>query len=104
MPYRDDPDCLALDAIEQAVRGNDDFSIGKLGKFGKDATGARKPLEPTQHSFSSLSEPPSGNRIVANNIRDRVKELPAAGRREANLHRQASARRRSASARTSPRS
>ena len=34
VPDRDDPDGLALGAIEEAIRWNDDLSKRKIGEFG----------------------------------------------------------------------
>jgi hypothetical protein len=47
MPYADDPDGLAGNAIEEAVRGHDDLAIGKVEEFGKGTTRLGKPLQPT---------------------------------------------------------
>ena len=97
VPDRDDPNGLACDAVEEAIRGDDD-------ELREDATGFGKPLEPAQHGLGALLEPPGGGRIVAKDIRDDVEESPSAGGCEADPHGQAFASRRSASARTSSRS
>ncbi len=78
MPHPDDPNGLALDAIEEAVPRNDDLSVGEIGEFRKGATRLGKPLQPTQHGLGSPFEPPGGGRIIAYNVRDRIKELPPA--------------------------
>jgi hypothetical protein len=36
-------------------------------------------LQPAQHGFGSLLEPPAGGGIVTNDVRYDVKELPAPG-------------------------
>ena len=100
MPDRDNPDGLACDTVEETVRGDDDLPIRKIRELGKDATGFRKPLKPAQHRFSPLLEPPGGRGILAKNVRDDLEELASAGRCEADFRRQASANKRSASART----
>ena len=104
MPDCDNPNGLACDAVEAAVWGDDDLSIRKIRELWKDATGFGEPLEPAQHDLSTLLEPPGGGRILAKVGRDDVKEPPSAGWCKADLHRQASASSRSASARTSSRS
>ena len=45
MPYADDPNGLACNAIEEAVRGHDDLAIGKVGEFRKDTTRLGKPQQ-----------------------------------------------------------
>src|SRR5438552_2675520 len=104
MPDCDDPNRVACDAVEKAVRPDDDLPVGKIGKFWKSATRLGEPLKPTQYGLRSLLEPPGGRGILAKDVRDDVEEPPPGGGREADPHRQASARSRSASARTSSRS
>ncbi len=35
VPDCDDPHSLALDAVEEAIRGDDNFPIGEIGKIGQ---------------------------------------------------------------------
>jgi hypothetical protein len=74
MPDPDNPNGLACDAVEEAVRADDDLPIRKIRKLRKNATGFREPLEPAQRSLSPLLEPPGASRIL--------KEPPSAGGRE----------------------
>ena len=57
MPYADDPDGISCDAVEEAVRGHDDFTVGKLGELREDATRLGEPLQPVQRTFGALPEP-----------------------------------------------
>lgn len=79
MPHGDDPHGPAGDAIEEAVWGDNDLAIRKLGELGKDAPRLGESLQPAQRGFGSLLEPPAGGGIVTNDVRYDVKELPAPG-------------------------
>jgi hypothetical protein len=46
VPYADDPDGLACNAIEKAVWGHDDLTVREIREFRKDTTGLGKPLQP----------------------------------------------------------
>jgi hypothetical protein len=78
MPHGDDPDSPARDAIEEAVRCDDNLTIRKIGELGEDATRRREPLQPAQGGFRALPEPPGSGGIVTDDVRDDGKELPRA--------------------------
>jgi len=52
MPDADNPDGLVHNTIEEAVWGDDDLTIRKVGKLGKDTARFGKPWTYTMQSIS----------------------------------------------------
>ena len=104
MPDRDDPDCLTLDSIEEAVRCDHDLTIRKLREFGHRSPGLRGFSQPSQQDLGALTKAARRPRVVPADVIQGLQELGSGRRAKENLHRAFSDRSASASARIESRS
>ena len=104
VPHRDHPNGFSLNPVEKSVRGNNDLSIWKIGKFRQRPTRFWMAFKPPKNLFRPAPESQSGPGIITMNIGKSGKKLLFPGWGKADLHRHSLASKVSASARTFPRS
>jgi hypothetical protein len=64
MPSGDDPDDLALNPIEEAVRTHDNLPIREIWELGNPSSGIRKALEATEPSLRLTAKGYRGRRVL----------------------------------------
>jgi hypothetical protein len=86
VPNGNDPNVLILDSIEKAIRVDDDFTIGEVGKFGDDPTGLRECSESAQDFFGPLPKMQGSGWVSFVHVGNDLEELGTARWSEADSH------------------
>lgn len=68
VPDRHDPNGFAFEAIKEAVRGDDDLSIRKVGKLGHYSPGFWEALESSKYMLGTFAQSARGGWFVARDV------------------------------------
>ncbi len=104
MPHRNDPDHIFFNSVKEPVWRYDYLPIGEFCKLRYDSSGFGKALEPSQDSFSSITETDCRCGFISTNEGQCRQKLDPGRRSKADFHDGSTVRIESASARTASRS
>lgn len=75
MPYGYNPDRRPLNAVEEAIRLDDDLSIGEFGKLWNKPTRVGETFKPAQYGFGLFPETTGSRRVVPVDVGNRFQKL-----------------------------
>ena len=75
MPNGNNPNCLPLRSIEEAIRLQHHLSKGKIGKLWDEPARLRKPEQSSEHVLGTIAELQRRLSIISLNVGDCRKKL-----------------------------